>query len=366
MNNRYRSVDMIKGIAMLMVILSHYGQCFDSWECLVFQFFRMGCSVFFVASGFSIMCLLSKSKYTELNANNYLRFMSSRVKAFAPGWYLGILIVFLANSLSLHINGNALSFGNNREGISILCNILFLHGFLPFCNSNVMPGGWYIGATMILYSITPLILVLIKPIKKRWLTFIGLTLISILLNLLLMVIFKESYTSNDFYYYFFATHFPEYLLGLILYYDFIENKLTKNAYKLMILGLSVLVVAVIIFYLYPRSISQVLSAWITGIATYFILYFLLSNEKQKKTFSVTALVTIGRSSYYIYLLNAFFTFTFTKDALRILGEMGVASDWSFVVLLPVVILLSVEAGLLMQKTVRLILPVLRKIYTAAS
>jgi peptidoglycan/LPS O-acetylase OafA/YrhL len=181
-----------------------------------------------------------------------------------------------------------------------------------------------------------------------------------------MVIFKESYTSNDFYYYFFATHFPEYLLGLILYYDFIENKLTKNAYKLMILGLSVLVVAVIIFYLYPRSISQVLSAWITGIATYFILYFLLSNEKQKETFSVTALVTIGRSSYYIYLLNAFFTFTFTKVALRILGEMGVASDWSFVVLLPVVILLSVEAGLLMQKTVRLILPVLRKIYTAAS
>lgn len=163
-NSRIKSIDLIKGIAMIMVILVHYQQSFGI--CKWFHYFQMGCPMFFVASGFGIMSLINRKFGGEINAKNVKEFYLSRFKALAPGWYIAIVIVFLANTIAILTFGSTLNFGTNRSPISIICNLLFLQGLLPFCNNDVMPGGWYIGTTVILYTLTPLILAALKKAKN--------------------------------------------------------------------------------------------------------------------------------------------------------------------------------------------------------
>lgn len=155
---RFASIDIVKGIAMIMVILVHYGQNYSIGIAKACQYLQMGCPMFYVASGFGIMCLINKRYKGALNKDNIGQFYFSRFKALAPGWYIAFVVIFLVYTILLYFTGKTLSFGTNRGLPSIICNLLFLNGLLPFCNNNVMPGGWYIGTTVILYVLTPLIL----------------------------------------------------------------------------------------------------------------------------------------------------------------------------------------------------------------
>lgn len=163
---RIRSLDILKGIAMIMVIMVHLEQSFDL--CKWFYYFQQGCPIFFVCSGFGIATLICR-RYPLLNSDKIelKRYYFSRFKALAPGWYLAMIFIFGINSIMLLFTGRTLSFGSNRNPMAILINIAFLHGLVPSCNNNVMPGGWYIGTTAILYSITPLILSMMNKSKSR-------------------------------------------------------------------------------------------------------------------------------------------------------------------------------------------------------
>lgn len=172
-NKRVISVDMAKGIAMVMVILVHYEQSFNI--CKWLKYFRMGCPIFFVASGFGVMCLINRRFNGELSSKNVWEFYKSRVKAIVPSWWLAFFIVFSVNSVLIALFGRTLSFGTNRGVLSVVCNLLLLHGFFPFCNNSVMPGGWYIGATVILYALTPVILILLRNIKN-WKMLYGMSI----------------------------------------------------------------------------------------------------------------------------------------------------------------------------------------------
>lgn len=88
LNSHLRSIDIMKGIAMIMVILVHYEQSFNM--CEWFYYLKMGCPIFFVCSGFGVMSLI-KRKYSLLleNTNELHLFYYSRFKALA-----GSLTVF--------------------------------------------------------------------------------------------------------------------------------------------------------------------------------------------------------------------------------------------------------------------------------
>ena len=164
---RYVSVDIVKGIAMIMVILVHYGQNYSIGIAKVCWYLQMGCPMFFVASGFGIMCLVNNRYKGALTTKNIGQFYFSRFKSLAPGWYIAFIGIFLVNTILLYLTGKTLSFGTNRGVLSILCNLIFLNGLLPFCNNNVMLGGWYIGTTVILYLLTPLILLGLSRARNK-------------------------------------------------------------------------------------------------------------------------------------------------------------------------------------------------------
>ncbi|MCQ2451285.1 MAG: acyltransferase family protein, partial [Clostridia bacterium] len=83
---RFKSIDFVKGIAMLMVILVHYEQMFNIagfFACL-----QQGCAIFFVASGFGITSLINNKYGGSLRKDNVSKFYLSRVKALYAGWLL--------------------------------------------------------------------------------------------------------------------------------------------------------------------------------------------------------------------------------------------------------------------------------------
>ena len=345
MTRRYRSIDIIKGIAMIMVILVHYGQNYTLGVSKAFQYLQMGCPVFFVASGFGIMCLVNKKYDGTLNSGNIKQFFLSRLKALVPGWYVAFIIIFLVNTVLLLITGKTLSFGSNREPFSIICNLLFINGLLPFCNNNVMPGGWYIGTTVILYAITPLILKGLTEIHNRRLFFILSSIIGMAIWTILYFIFKDAFTENGFGYFFFLIHYPEYLLGIMLYNDFSGNLLNDDqTSRCLPFGCISLVIAIVLFYS-RLSFRSIPSAWMTALSTYFFLYFMLSYEQKHRDFKVGRfLEKCGKNSYYIFLLHAFFAWSFVRVALKFLAKIGISTEVSFVLLIPCSVLLAYLAG----------------------
>lgn len=336
---------------MIMVILCHYGQCFNLPVAHALQYCRMGCPIFFVASGFGVMCLINKRYNGELNITNIRSFYLSRFKALAPGWYIGILIIYLANTATILLAGRTLNFGTNRGIISIICNALFLQGLLPFCNNNVMPGGWYIGTTVILYLLTPLILKTMRLFSSRRIFFVISSALCIILELVLFLLFDNQFIKQDFYYYFFAIHYPEYLLGMILYHNINEIRNPKIYIKNLLLGLAFLIIAITLFFLLPHIIAQVLSAWATAISAYFFLYYMLIYEQSHIHISIKSLNSYGKYSFYIYLLHEFFAFTLTRVSLIVLAKIRVPTLASFFILLPIVITLSYFAGSILQAIV---------------
>jgi peptidoglycan/LPS O-acetylase OafA/YrhL len=140
-NRRIKSIDVAKGIAMLMVIIVHYNSNFFP-NISVFRFGQMGCQIFFVTSGYGIAASFSKTMKLYKNKKEACKmFYSSRFKAIAPAWWIMMVIVYGMNTLWLKVVGHSLNFGTNRGIVSIILNLLFLNGLFPFCNSNVMPGG---------------------------------------------------------------------------------------------------------------------------------------------------------------------------------------------------------------------------------
>ena len=345
---RYASVDVVKGIAMIMVILVHYGQNFSIGIAKVCQYLQMGCSMFFVASGFGVICLIKKRYKGALNKENTGKFYCSRLKALAPAWYTAFGVIFLVNTILLYSTGTTLSFGKNRGLLSIVCNLLFLNGLLPFCNNNVMPGGWYIGTTVILYAMTPLILKGLSRARNKRAFFVISSFVGMLLWVVLYFAFSDIFVNEGFGHFFFLVHYPEYLLGIMLYYDLSDRIIQRSQInRCLLYGIGSLVIAVALFYAGLRW-GSIPSTWMTALATYFILYYLISNEQSgEKKLIYKVLEGFGKNTYCIYLLHAFLAGPFVRASLKLLAKIGIPQTISFFVLIPITLFLSYAAGLIL-------------------
>lgn len=361
--NRYCSIDIAKGIAMVMIILVHYAQNYQHSISRVFQYLQMGCPVFFVASGFGIMCHIKKRYNEEWSVDNTKKFYKSRFIALAPGWYVAFAMVFIVNTFVILIMGKPLIFGNNRSFISIICNLVFLHGLLPFCNNNVMPGGWYIGTTMILYLLTPMILRIMSKMRNRRYFFAVSSIVGMTLWIILYISIKESFTQNGFGYYFFLIHYPEYLLGVMLYYDYTEQLYENKESRFLILGIGSLILAIILYYISNQFLT-ILSAWMTALSAYCFLYFALTNEGKEDKRSSCKVSEIcekyGRNSYYIYLIHAFIVWPLASVLKKLLERVGISTYLCFILLIPIIIYLSYVAGKILKTLVIKITNVLHK------
>lgn len=366
---RYMSLDILKGLAMIMVILHHYNQKFTC-NVRLFEFFQMGCQIFFVMSGLGVSFSLSKRFGRRLDLSELLPFYRSRYTRIAPSYYLMIIVVFLINTVLLRFANRSMVFGSNRSLFGIACNVLFIHGLVPSANNNVLPGGWYIGTLMLLYLIAPFLYSAFqKAGKRKGLACLLISLASIALLFVLTLILPRQYKgflvdNNSFGYFSLLTQLPCFALGMLLFFEIQENAKT-NAKASIAAGCAIMICSIALFFNPFFDFSYILTASAVGLATYFIARGMISAEQEKR-FSHTfpCLTRFGQKSLSVYLTHAFFTWPFVSVILEGASRFGWQADnyFVYVLLFPVVAALSYVSAIWLEKAVDMTMKNLAKAF----
>lgn len=202
-----------------MILTVHQGQMFK--HCSLYELSKigqLGCQCFFVISGFTLCQSWESRKQTVGN------FYKRRLRAIAPGYYFDIILFTIISSIIAYLNiprywhqGESLF-----PGLSHLENILFLHGLSPQSINSIVPGGWYIGTTMLMYLSFPLMkkmLDVVKPYKS------GIIILPTVFTIIAIGFWyavmsfseKTLIGNNSFAYFFVLTQYPCFLWGGVLY-----------------------------------------------------------------------------------------------------------------------------------------------------
>lgn len=310
MNKKLKSVDIIKGIGMIMIIITHNRHFIMqnmsvAWSLI--NFGQMGCQLFFFVSGFS---LCYSWEHRKASRHKSLHFLLRRYLRLAPGFLLFLIVNLLLNLLLIDLLHFPAGFIVKREPLAILTNVLFLHGLFPEYINEVFPGGWYIGTAFLLYAAFPLLYTLFG--KLRGIHPLCMSVIPVLLLLLNIVLQylaaklsgnKLPVGNNTFLYFFFPNQLPCFSLGILLFF--------KKEEKQLPFALSTTLSAIftgICIYLFvnPPSywIFTVLPT-IAGLCAYWLAASLICLEKKHPLDSPVSrfLASCGQNSYGMYLCH---------------------------------------------------------------
>lgn len=309
--SRYRSIDIIKGVAICMILLVHSRQGINGlshiWD--LFMFGQMGCQLFFVISGVTAVLSMEQTRTKK-------EFLIKRWTGIVPGYYIVMFITHFLNYI-MGKKGLGLGFAGNNDIVSVFCNLLLLHGWLPFCNNNVMAGGWFVGTIVILYFLAPFLYALMKKMKRPWVVLPISFGINMAIAVLLCMSNKngEYIKNNSFYYFSFITQLPCFLLGMYWKIKKRREEKTKINFVITTVGLlfSLAGALMLFFGEYPVwptwliSYKYIICCTVTGIVCVELLRLL-------NCFCVRCklLECMGKRSYYIYLIHAFWVWTLPR------------------------------------------------------
>lgn len=150
---RLEFVDILKGIAILMVVIVHSSQKIVGMHDTIYKAAALGetgCQLFFVLSGYLLTYSVNRKQIS------LKEFYKKRWMSIAPPYYIAVVFWSVVGYLQyrFQISGG---FGYNGSIREILCNLFLLNGLFSEGNNNIVPGGWYIGALVILYALYPLV-----------------------------------------------------------------------------------------------------------------------------------------------------------------------------------------------------------------
>lgn len=292
---KYHYIDALRGIAIIGVILIHAGEMQKS----IFlesktKYGQLGVQLFFVASALTLCLSMEKRGYSWPEIKS---FFIRRYFRIAPLYYIGILIYFGINLLLANLQmPNGL---NNYSLKGISANVLFIHGFMPAYNNNIVPGGWSIGSEMAFYCIFPLLYIWLHHKTARYIfdVLVGYVLLALLVivSLSLCCHLKFIY-NNNFYYNSLFNQLPVFLWGFLLYKDVKGNIIKNQIYNLILFLAGFL--AIYINWKHGWSFSFFLIPTFAGMA-FFALGSFLKSAYVRNAF----LERIGQLSFSIYILH---------------------------------------------------------------
>lgn len=353
--NRLVSIDLLKGIAICMVILVHSRQQISNLSSVfdIFKFGQMGCQIFFVVSGYSIAQSWSKYRNKQKGIQS---FYIKRFASIAPGYYLTIFIIHTLNIILNMGIGKGIGFSENSQPISVLCNLLFLNGLLPFCNNNVAPGGWYIGTTVIFYTLFPLIFIVIDNMGKykKYLPVIINILTIIIITIVSSLFGHEDYllANNGFVYFSCLVQLPCFILGIQLWIEKKEQYSENKKYNINpIISIIFLIYSIFLFFKSTLKYKFIIIPTLVGYATYFALKYLLVLEQNMIYRNNKIIIKIGNKSYFIYLVHCFFAYTMPLGIVMVLNHFNIIYNPNilYIILLPLMFVFSYVMSIALEK-----------------
>lgn len=286
-------IDALRGVAILMVIITHVSPATPNVSGLVSSlcsYGRMGVQLFFVLSAFTL-CLTYAGRMGEPNAVS--KFYIRRYFRIAPMYYLGILFY---SSLVFFDRGF-----ENFEYAKVVWHLLLLHGLNMEAFNDVVPGGWSIGVEFLFYLIFPFIFNLIHGSCRA----ISVTLIvSIFLSLALysyLVFFTETVVhAYSLGYWNFVNQSPVFIVGFLLYFNFFYKKKNHDTFFLCLIFFCATVVSLLLYFFKPLfytvfiPVSSAVSFY--GLACLFSRYSFLAHRVLRE---------VGKVSFSMYLIHFF-------------------------------------------------------------
>lgn len=291
-NKRDPYIDVLKGFAMLGVILAHY---YLAPNTLLVKIATIGSrcpQFFFIASAFLTWKVLDKQK----GEVDYKGFYSKRFFRIGPIYWLALLVSLLLPvvTISQHSIGD------------LLTHVVFLNGLVPQWSNNIMHVEWYIADLVLLYFLCPLLRRFAYNLKLS----IALLVITILLSSISLIVSNNVFASQIaeypswemyFHTFFFLNQLPVWMLGVVVYYLLKEIKYIS--WRGILLLISILVVVNILFEQFGFNKRFLSSSFVAGLG--FTLLFLIC-FKLKQVFHhrfFKPLEWIGKHSFGIYCFH---------------------------------------------------------------
>lgn len=351
MDQKSKSLDILKGIGIIMIIAVHNRhfvmQDMSGLRQLI-NLGQMGCQLFFFASGFS---LCHAWEHMDSSRSRIPRFLLRRYLRLAPGFLFFMIVNLMLNILLMDVLHLSPGFIMNREPRALLVNILFLHGLFPGAVNNVFPGGWYIGTAFLLYIAFPPLYTVFQKLRNVNLRpgcisvcMAGVPALLLILNIPLLHLVstcaaKEELPlgNNTFLYYFFTNQLPCFSLGILLFFQHMHpNAPRRNPCPPAVYAALSAVSAVLCAALFlspPMPLIYAVIPSLAGLAAYGIAAALIRIEKRGESARVHKrkrltspvsrfLASCGQHSYGMYLAHSLVSWYGMKALTALLTQNG--------------------------------------------
>lgn len=308
MSNRLESLDWLRGLMALSIMLYHFGGQHDASSPLG-RLGVYGVSIFFILSGLSMA--IAYDRYV-LDLRSSVTFFIRRLFRIWPLLWLAVALV----AVPTYLLGKGTHGQDPYSITTIILNLTTLFGFVA-PTDYINMGAWSIGNEMVYYAFTPLLIG-----AYHWRRSIGnaLTLLAVGIGLLFAFSLLDSTNKlasqwatyiNPF------NNFFLYCAGLALFYNFRDLTVPAKWH------LPLLALAVLAFFAYPASGDQI--TLVTGvnrvamsILAVGVVFAFYKCAPALPKFIGDKFEQLGIATYGIYLLHPI-VMDFTRAVFQVLG-----------------------------------------------
>lgn len=287
MTHRNQSLDLLRGVAVLLVVLVHCAisasGSVPGLTAFAHEHGERGVQLFFIVSGYTMMLTFGDRVDPAAIRSFYIR----RAFRIVPLFWAAILFYLLITK------GEGFRFWA-PDGVTtrdVVLTFFFMHWSSVTAFNSVVPGGWSIAVEMQFYLLFPLLIFLFRRPNGPILVYAGIALISVigkfaadrylLPHLAASLPQDQAYLANGFFYCWPPQQLICFGFGILLY-DFIELKNKPSFGALLLAG---------------ASLSY--AAWDAEV----MLLFALACGVLAANVRLAFVALLGRHSYAIYLVH---------------------------------------------------------------
>lgn len=313
MNDKLVHIDGMRGVAILLVILVHTAQSVIIKSNIISalaEYGQMGVQLFFIASAYTLCHSWSGR---EGEPNKVWNFAIRRYFRIAPLYYLALAMYWLVSVIQTFNKSGMYASSDQYSIQNIILNLLFLHGFYPPANNNIVPGGWSIATEMCFYVIFPVLMAINKEIKwnrgyQIFLLPFGGLIISQAAIYYASAAFEMDFYNNSFLYFNIVTQGPVFLVGIAFYFVNKENMWPARTMWGNFIGFGLFTALSMTLWHCPGGYAFSVIPVVSGVSFVFLTKFfeLLPGANYKY------ICNIGRVSYSMYI----FHFLFSHNLMR--------------------------------------------------
>ncbi|MBY0381243.1 MAG: acyltransferase [Xanthobacteraceae bacterium] len=294
MIRRNPSLDLLRGLAIAMVALTHCSHVAKSaipgLHHFSWYYGELGVQLFFIVSGYTMMLTFGDKVDLSAARSFYIR----RAFRIVPLFWIATVFYLL-----VQIPENRVWAPNGIGPAEVALTFLFLQWSSPTAFNSIVPGGWSIAVEMQFYLLFPLLICVFRTKNGPLICYALIALVNVVAQfaadhflmqrMAASLPANEVYLSEAFYFWWLPRQLICFGFGILLY-DFIELKNRPTIGALLLIG------------------AGLFSSWTSEIVVLAAAAFVILALNMR----AAPLGLLGRHSYAIYLFHFAFVWLFGK------------------------------------------------------